>query len=105
MRTLFEIIKTNPKNEIEEAILIAYCAGKSEMRGIISRQIKDRIKTLPVGRYHIVAKKAAAHIYDNIDGINGNYLFGYGDSGEGEAAELLSFDYDFENALNQEGAA
>ncbi len=96
MRTLKNIIdsaNSDKATEIEKAVLAAFSAGRSSMRGCITQQIKCRIDSLPKQRYWIQQKRTAAHIILGVDGINENYIEGRGDSGAGEAAEFLSWDF------------
>lgn len=80
--------------DIEKAIAAAYWAGQSKMRGIITEQVAQRLNSLPESRYHNVARAAAEHVCLGVNGINPNYLRGRGDSGHGEAAEILGWDFD-----------
>ena len=98
MRSLSAIIAAaenlESATEVEHAIIAAYWAGQSRMRGIITEQVTRRLNNLPQCRYHNIARASAEHICCGIDGINQNYLFGRGDSGHGEAAEILGWNFD-----------
>src|SRR6266567_941536 len=97
-RTLSEIIKKVESgaecSEVEDAIAGAYWAGQSMMRGHITEQIASRMKALPISRYHRFARQAAEHVCLGVDGINVNYINAYGDSGTGEAAEILDWEFE-----------
>lgn len=78
---------------VESAIAAAYWAGQSQMRGQITEAIKAALATLPESRYHHLVEMAAKHVA-HIPNINPNHLYGHGDSGSGEAAEFLSWDFE-----------
>jgi len=96
-RTIHEIIKSVESGaectDVENAIAAAFWAGQAQMRGQITEQIATRIKSLPVSRYHRVARQAAEHVCKGGDGLSTNYLNGRGDSGTQEAAEILAWRY------------
>lgn len=99
MRTLHEIITKADTGEaltkIEEAIVCAYYAGRSRMRGEITEAMADRIETLPESRYRHLVYESANHMIRNVSGINYNYVVtGRGDSGKDEADEILGYEFD-----------
>lgn len=97
MTTLREIIRdTNRETETQRAVRAAYWAGQSMMRGLITEQLKQRLDSLPQSRYHRLVRAAAEHMCIGVPCINSNYLHGRGDSGTGEAAEIMDWDFDLE---------
>jgi len=96
-RTLQQIIDLGNAGEAatpaENAIVAAYWAGQSKMRGQITEAIKSALATIPNSRYHNLVTLVAKHVA-SVPNINPNHLYGHGDSGSGEAAEFLSWDFE-----------
>lgn len=92
-RTLSDIIQCADGTEAEQAIAAAYWAGQAHMRGLITEAIATRLQSIPASRYHRLVRDVAEHIATATN-INPNYcLRGRGDSGRGEAAEILGWDF------------
>ena len=95
MRTLKEIIETKAKTDIEKAIQAAYWAGQSDMRGQITEDLAKRAREYRLGRYHNIERRAMmALLESSYINTNAEAFGGYGDSGKGEAAEILEWDFD-----------
>ena len=92
-RTIQQIINSPATSAVESAIQAAYWAGQSQMRGQITEQIKSALQNLPTSRYHRIVEATARHVAQ-VNGVNQNHLYGHGDSGSGEAAEFLSWDFE-----------
>lgn len=93
MRTLHQIITDrDDKSAQAEAVQMAYTAGQSQMRGVITERIKQNIASLPDHRFRKFLMDNIEHVLSGAC-INPNYLNGRGDSGKGEAAEILQFNY------------
>lgn len=87
-----EIISGSRDDEVALAIRAAYWAGMAQMRGQITEQVKARLESLPPSRYHRFAAAVGAYVAD-VYGINQGHIHRHGDSGRGEAAEILSWRY------------
>ena len=96
MKTLSQIINSEATTATEKAIQAAFWAGQSDMRGKITEAAGKAMASLSTGRYHHMQKAAAAHILSGCPQINTNSTaFGsYGDTGAGEAAEILAWDFE-----------
>ena len=94
MRTLFEIVEKAKRdytdcNDIEKAIITAYWAGQSNMRGTITEKVVGVTKRyVPKSRYTKIEKWAVGRVLSEIGELHGRMDFG-----RGEGAELLSAEF------------
>ena len=60
------------------------------MRGTITEQVRAAVASIQYGRYHKEQKRVINHVISHCGTLN---VYGY-DSGKGEAAEILDWDFD-----------
>ena len=95
MRTLKQILETEPNADIERAVQAAYWAGQSDMRGEITEAIGKSVSEFAYGRYHNIERKAiASAISSGLINKNAKAFGGHGDSGKAEAEEIKEWEFE-----------